>query len=265
MWVYQQQEANELSSATAAEAALQPLAERPAEPRPVPQVQREETSRPEPEPRKKSGARRSPAPTVGRLRERQATRDCILLAAAYLLGTAAAGVLQALCDTQQLKLLGCYMERWRELFLVGGPDSAAALFGAEYLAAAGAATVLLLLGLSAFGPTLIFLFVMLYGMGAGLLTAQLFSGLGWKGIAVCLVFSGVPMAAAAACLCVFGASALQVSSRLHAFSFAPRGSSVSPAGARVLLGQYLLAAVALVPLCGVATGLAVLAGRFPLG
>ena len=41
------------------------------------------------------------------------------------------------------------------------PKSVWNLFGAEYMTTAGGATVLLLLGLSAFGPVLIHLFAML--------------------------------------------------------------------------------------------------------
>lgn len=48
-------------------------------------------------------------------RKTYATKDCCLLAAAYLLGTAAAGWLQALCDARQLELLNYYLSVWRGL------------------------------------------------------------------------------------------------------------------------------------------------------
>ena len=41
--------------------------------------------------------------------KRHATRDCWLLAAAFLLGSSAAGVLQAVCDARQAELLRYYL------------------------------------------------------------------------------------------------------------------------------------------------------------
>ena len=40
----------------------------------------------------------------------QASRDCILLAAAYLFGTLMAGVLQALCDAEEMETLAYYLD-----------------------------------------------------------------------------------------------------------------------------------------------------------
>ena len=48
--------------------------------------------------------------------KRHATRDCWLLAAAFLLGCTAAGVLQAVCDARQAELLRYYLEAWQGLF-----------------------------------------------------------------------------------------------------------------------------------------------------
>ena len=42
--------------------------------------------------------------------KRHATRDCWLLAAAFLVGCTAAGVLQAVCDARQTELLQYYLE-----------------------------------------------------------------------------------------------------------------------------------------------------------
>ena len=42
--------------------------------------------------------------------KRHATRDCWLLAAAFLLGCTAAGVLQAVCDARQAELLRYYLD-----------------------------------------------------------------------------------------------------------------------------------------------------------
>lgn len=47
--------------------------------------------------------------------KRHATRDCWLLAAAFLLGSSAAGVLQAVCDARQAELLQYYLEAWQGL------------------------------------------------------------------------------------------------------------------------------------------------------
>ncbi|MGN0707550.1 MAG: hypothetical protein ACI4JC_06065 [Faecalibacterium sp.] len=263
MWVYQEQASPAMpaekaeASVKAEERSLSRIEETAAAPQQRAQPLMRGAQAAQNEPLAKRNAARTPAS--------RATKDCILLAAAYLMGTAAAGALQALCDARELEVLAYYLERWRALFAVTGAESAAALFGAEYLAVAGAVTALLLLGLSALGPVLIFLFVMLYGTGSGLLTAQIFAGLGWKQAAAYFFFAGVPAAAAAGCLCLFGASALQVSSRLQSFSFSGRSRNPTSSGARVLLGQYLLTAVVLVPVCGAATGLAVLAARLPLG
>lgn len=109
-------------------------------------------------------------------RMRHASRDCCLLAAAFLLGTAAAGALQAVCDASQQEMLSYFLQCWCGLFSISATPSAAGLFCAEYAALAAAATLLLLLGLSAVGPVCIFLFTMLYGLGNGLLSAQLLAG-----------------------------------------------------------------------------------------
>lgn len=192
-------------------------------------------------------------------RAQHASRDCCLLAAAFLIGTAAAGSLQAVCDASQQETLGCFLQRWCGLFSVSALPSAAGLFCTEYAALAAAATLLLLLGLSAVGPVCIFLFTMLYGLGNGLLSAQLLAGADWKNI-LALVMLGIPAACAAGCLCMFGAAALQVSARIRAYSF-HKTAGQACSGARELMGQYLLVIVAFLPLCGAAAGLAYLGGK----
>lgn len=187
-----------------------------------------------------------------------ATRDCWLLAAAYLLGSLAAGAVQAFRDARQIELLGYYLDAWRGLFAVDDLQHAVQLFGAEYLALAAAVSVLLLLGLSALGPALIFLFMMLYGLGNGLLLLQLVSAGGSGAVFSAFLWTSLPAAAASGCLCLFGASALQVSSRLHAYSFWNKRSGQASPGVRVFLGQYLLTMVVLLPLCGAATALSYL-------
>ena len=194
----------------------------------------------------------------------QASRDCILLAAAYLFGTLMAGVLQALCDAEEMETLAYYLDCWRGVFAASSTAQAVELFGAELAVVLGAAAVFLLLGLSAVGPLPIFLFAMLYGTGSGLLSAQLLNSLGAKQLVLFLLTASLPTALAAGALCLFGASALQVSSRIHAFSFGRGGKgncSLHPAGARLLVGQFALLAVCLCPLCGAATGLVCLANR----
>lgn len=192
-------------------------------------------------------------------RMRHASRDCCLLAAAFLLGTAAAGALQAVCDASQQEMLSYFLQCWCGLFSISAPTSAAGLFCAEYAALAAAATLLLLLGLSAVGPVCIFLFTMLYGLGNGLLSAQMLAGADGKSI-LALLLLGIPAACAAGCLCMFGAAALQVSGRIRAYSFRKTAGQAC-SGARELMGQYLLVIVVFLPLCGAATGLAYLGGK----
>lgn len=191
----------------------------------------------------------------------QASRDCILLAAAYLFGTLMAGVLQALCDAEEMETLAYYLDCWRGVFAASSAAQAVGLFGAELAVVLGAAAVFLLMGLSAVGPLPIFLFAMLYGTGSGLLSAQLLNSLGARQLVLFLLTASLPTALAAGALCLFGASALQVSSRIHAFSFGRGDKGSHPAGAQLLVGQFALLAVCLCPLCGAATGLVCLANR----
>lgn len=188
----------------------------------------------------------------------------ILLAAAYLFGTLMAGILQALCDAEEMETLAYYLSCWRSAFAASSTPQAVGLFGTELAVVIGAAAVFLLLGLSAVGPLPIFLFAMLYGTGSGLLSAQLLTGLGGKQLVLFLLTASLPTALAAGALCLFGASALQVSSRIHAFSFGRGGKGGGiphTAGAQLLVGQFALLTVCLCPLCGAATGLVCLANR----
>ena len=112
--------------------------------------------------------------------KRHATRDCWLLAAAFLLGCTAAGVLQAVCDARQTELLQYYLEAWQRLFAPGSMQGAVQLFGMEYLTLGLVVSLFLVLGLSALGPVMIFGNMMLYGLGSGLLMVQLCAAGGWK-------------------------------------------------------------------------------------
>ncbi|MEI3252359.1 MAG: hypothetical protein V8R76_00475 [Faecalibacterium sp.] len=205
-----------------------------------------------------------PQKEIPRRKRFRASRDCILLAAAYLFGTLMAGILQALCDAEEMETLAYYLSCWRSAFAASSAPQAVGLFGTELAVVLGAAAVFLLLGLSAVGPLPIFLFAMLYGTGSGLLSAQLLTGLGGKQLVLFLLTASLPTALAAGALCLFGASALQVSSRIHAFSFGRGGKGGGipyTAGAQLLVGQFALLTVCLCPLCGAATGLVCLANR----
>lgn len=191
--------------------------------------------------------------------KRHAPRDCWLLAAAFLLGSSAAGVLQAVCDARQAELLRYYLEAWQGLFAPGSLQGAVQLFGMEYLALGLVVSLFLALGLSALGPVMIFGSMMLYGLGSGLLMVQLCTG--WKAILPALLWTGLPAAAASGCLCFFGACALQVSSRIHAYSFRKHPGGQARPGVQALMGQYLLTMVVLLPLCGAAAGLSYLGSR----
>lgn len=193
--------------------------------------------------------------------KRHATRDCWLLAAAFLLGCTAAGVLQAVCDARQAELLRYYLEAWQGLFTPSGMQGAVQLFGMEYLTLGLVVSLFLLLGLSALGPVMIFGNMMLYGLGSGLLMVQLCAAGGWKAILPALLWTGLPAATASGCLCFFGACALQVSSRIHAYSFRKHSGGQARPGVQALLGQYLLTMVVLLPLCGAAAGLSYLGSR----
>lgn len=193
--------------------------------------------------------------------KRHATQDCWLLAAAFLLGCTAAGVLQAVCDARQAELLRYYLEAWQGLFTPSGMQGAVQLFGMEYLTLGLVVSLFLVLGLSALGPVMIFGNMMLYGLGSGLLMVQLCAAGGWKAILPALLWTGLPAAAASGCLCFFGACALQVSSRIHAYSFRKHPGRQARPGVQALLGQYLLTMVVLLPLCGAAAGLSYLGSR----
>ncbi len=166
-----------------------------------------------------------------------------MLAAAYLFGTALAGVLRTLCDRGDIQLLTDYLTCWQKLFAAQDSGAAVGLFLAEYLTVAGALTAVLLLGLSALGPLPVFLFVILYGIGTGLISAPLFGEFQLPQSLVYLLLGGIPAAIAAGCLCLFGTSALQVCSRLHSVSFG--GKIPAPtAGKRAVARRISTAAIA---------------------
>lgn len=247
MWVYQE-------SAETRTPSLPPAAAAPAG---------QTSSRPAGEPFHKETVP-SPLPsregTRRRVREGDLSRECAVLAASYLFGTLLSGVVLSLCRPGELAFLSVYLEHWAELFVLDEPGAVWTLFGAEYLTVAGGAAILLLLGLSAFGPVMIHLFAMLFGLGVGAVSLQLFLSAGWRTALFGMLFAGLPTAAAASCLCLFGASALHVSGRLQRTAFGGQAQPVRT-GAGSLVAQYLILNVLFLPICGVSTALACLAGQ----
>ena len=67
----------------------------------------------------------------------QASRDCILLAAAYLFGTLMAGVLQALCDAEEMETLAYYLDCWRGVFAASSTARRWDCLGQSWLSSSG--------------------------------------------------------------------------------------------------------------------------------
>ena len=200
-------------------------------------------------------------PEKAAVRRSKLSRETILLAAAYLLGTFLAGVAAARCVAGDAETLSYYLNCWQSLFSVQDAAGAVRLFRTEFLTVAGALTAVLFLGLSALGPLPIFLFTMLYGTGSGLLSSRLLVDLNPRTAFVLLCVCGIPASLAAGTLCTFGASALQVSGRLCSAAFG-RGGQAPSTGA--LLGQFARMLFLLLPLCGAAVGMLYLAGQAKL-
>lgn len=245
MWVYQQP----------ANTEPKPLAALPAPAAPAKQAgervpfQKGETASP---------ARASKP--VRTARGQEIPRACAALAAAYLFGTLLSGAALALCRAGEQAFFSAWLDSWASLFVLDGPGAVWTLFGAEYLTVALGAGLLLLAGLSAAGPVLIYLFAMLFGLGVGAAGLQLLLSAGWQSALPGLLLGGAPAAAAVTALCLFGASALAVSSRLQQAAFGRQAAPV-PGTARALLVQYLALNLLFLPLCGVSTALACLAGQ----
>jgi hypothetical protein len=135
---------------------------------------------------------------------------CLLLAVAYGFGAVLAGVLQARSNGHVQTFLGLYLQNYADLLALRSAKGAVTLFGTQYFSSLAAATLLLVSGLCAFGPLLIFLFVIFYGVGTGMVSLQLLLQASWQQAALVLLFWGLPVSLAAACLCAFGSSALSV-------------------------------------------------------
>lgn len=195
-----------------------------------------------------------------RIPPKRLRRDCWLLAVAFLIGSATAGVLQAECNASEWEILRYYLSNWSSSLSVTDTTGAAALFRTEYLTLALFSSMVLLLGFSAFGNQLIFLLMMLYGMGSGTLIVQLCTGAGWRTMLVMALSIGIPAALAEGVLCLFGASALRMSEMLQRSVFhRAQGMTFRVS---TLLGRYILALVVFAPLCGLCTGLSFVIAAF---
>jgi hypothetical protein len=188
------------------------------------------------------------------------SRKCLLLVVAYGFGALLAGVLQARGSGHMQTILGLYLQNYADLLASRSAQGAVTLFGTQYFSLLAAATWLLILGLCAFGPLLIFLFVIFYGVGTGTISLQLLLQADWQQAALVLLFWGLPVSLAASCLCAFGSSALGVGLRLQNAAFGGKSDTRIASSTRRLVGQYLFWAVLLLPLCGVATALLYLLG-----
>lgn len=185
-------------------------------------------------------------------------RDCLFLMTAYLLGTFLAGVAVSRCNAGETETLGYYLTCWQKLFSVGNAAEAAGLFRTEFFTLAGVLAVLLCLGLSALGPFPVFLFVLLYGTGSGLLSLQWTMGQEPLRFLMLSAVCGIPSALAAGAVCIFGISAIQVSGRLCSAAFGRGGQAP---GAGTLFRQFARILFLLLPLCGGAVGMLYLIGQ----
>ena len=179
----------------------------------------------------------------------------------WLIGSGSAGVLLAFCEKQQPDWLQYYLQSWRGLFAAADAHTAASLFGTEYLTLAAAATLLFLMGFSALGPVLIFLFTMFYGLGNGTLFVQLLSDTALKRETWLLLLAFLPAAAASAGLCTLGTDSLRVSSQIRVCSFFAAGPDREIVRPHGFIRQYLLTLTLFVPLCGISAALASIGSR----
>lgn len=165
------------------------------------------------------------------------------------------------CEKQQPDWLQYYLQSWRGLFAAADAHTAASLFGMEYLTLAAAATLLFLMGFSALGPVLIFLFTMFYGLGNGTLFVQLLSDTALKRETWLLLLAFLPAAAASAGLCTLGTDSLRVSSQIRVCSFFAAGPDREIVRPHGFIRQYLLTLTLFVPLCGISAALASIGSR----
>ena len=123
MWVYQEQQNLPALSAGAD-------APEPVEPGLVPECSAPVAETPPAEPiiEEAEAKEKIPKRTLP-----HASRDCILLAGAYLFGTFLAGALSALCSAGELETLGYYLDCWRASFAANTAAEVVGLFRTEFL------------------------------------------------------------------------------------------------------------------------------------
>ena len=161
-------------------------------------------------------------------RMRHVSRDCCLLAAAFLLGTAAAGALQAVCDASQQEIFSAMLV-WAFFDFCANVCSRAVLRRVCGPCRCGNAAAFA-------GPV---------RCGAGVHLFVYDAVRPWQR----------PFIRAAA-----GGGRREKHPRFVAAGYSGRLCRRLP-GARELMGQYLLVIVVFLPLCGAATGLAYLGGK----
>lgn len=217
------------------------------------------------EERNSKNEKRPPSASKRLISDSKPTGNHWLLVVAFLIGTAMAGILRVRLDLVENDILTYYLEKWSEIFSVQDPQSAITLFGSEYLALGLIASVLLLLGFSAFGPALIYLVMMLYGLGSGTLLLCGCSDLSPSKAFFFFVLSAFPAAVSEGWLCIFASASLQASNSLkkYAFSKSPcTMPNLRNAQSTVVLGYYVLTVFLMLPICGISTGLAYLSSLF---
>ena len=196
-------------------------------------------------------------------RRQDLARECAILAASYLFGALLSGVALALGSGDEQAFLSAYLDNWSRLFTLDEPGAVWTLFGAEYLTAAGSATLLLLLGAVGLRPRDDPpLCNAVRAWGSGVVSLQLFFDVG---LASCPAGAGPVRGAHCgggwpgfACL---GRSAPS-GQRPAAAGRVLAGRSSRPwPGPGGLLAQYLVLNVLFLPVCGVSTALACLAGQ----
>ncbi len=114
----------------------------------------------------------------------------------YLLGTAASGVLAALCTATQRESFFS----WGEGCLTMFSDTPVRLFSSMFLSAILLLTLLAALGFCAFGKAIGKLLIFFYGIGSGALCLQLFVSSGWRGWVFFAAIPGIYLAILAYCL-----------------------------------------------------------------
>lgn len=174
-------------------------------------------------------------PEKAAVRRSKLSRETILLAAAYLLGTFLAGVAAARCVAGDTETLSYYLNCWQSLFSVqdaarGSAPVPNGIFHCGRCTDGSAVPGVFRPGAAAHLP-----FYDAVWDRLRMLSSRLLVDLNPRTAFVPLCVCGIPASLAAGTLCTFGASALQVSGRLCSAAFG-RGGQAPSTGA--LLGQF---------------------------